>query len=66
MGAHHGLQAVMNWDSMFIRISPRIVVVFLITFLAASILYGQATGSISGTVTDATGAAVPSPNTYDW
>lgn len=44
---------------MLIRIAPRITVVCLLTFLAASIVYGQATGSISGTVTDATGSAVP-------
>ena len=37
----------------------RFTVVCLITFLAAVCLYGQATGSISGTVTDATGAAIP-------
>jgi hypothetical protein len=44
---------------MLTRIAPRIAVVCLLTFLAASIVYGQATGSISGTVTDATGSAVP-------
>jgi hypothetical protein len=42
------------------RIPPRTTIVFLLTFLSASFLYGQATGSISGTVTDATGSAVPS------
>lgn len=45
--------------AMLTRIAPRIAVVCLLTFLAASIVYGQATGSISGTVTDATGSAVP-------
>src|SRR5580658_3152674 len=42
------------------RIPPRTTIVFLLTFLSASFLYGQATGSISGTVTDTTGSAVPS------
>ncbi len=60
MGTHHGLQAVMNWGSMLIRICSRIAVVCLLTLSAASIVYGQATGSISGTVTDPSGAAVPS------
>src|ERR1700722_10386328 len=31
----------------------------VLTFLAGRLLFGQATGSISGTVTDMTGAAVP-------
>jgi Carboxypeptidase regulatory-like domain len=44
---------------MLIRISPRFAVVCLLTFSAASFLYGQATGSISGTVSDPSGAAVP-------
>jgi Carboxypeptidase regulatory-like domain len=42
------------------RIPPSTTIVFLLTFLSASFLYGQATGSISGTVTDTTGSAVPS------
>jgi len=41
------------------KISPRTAIVCLLTLLSASFLYGQATGSISGTVTDATGSAVP-------
>src|SRR5580658_9721663 len=44
---------------MLIRVAPRIAVVCLLTSLAASMVFGQATGSISGTVTDATGSAVP-------
>ena len=59
MGTHHGLQAVMNWGSMLIRICLRVAVVCLLTLSAALIVYGQATGSISGTVTDPSGAAVP-------
>jgi hypothetical protein len=35
------------------------VIVGLLTLLAGPLLYGQATGSISGTVTDVTGSAVP-------
>ena len=41
------------------KISARIAIVFLLTFLAVPFVYGQATGSISGTVTDVTGSAVP-------
>src|SRR5580704_7928399 len=41
------------------RIPSRTIIVFLVTLLSASFLYGQATGSISGTVTDVTGSAVP-------
>jgi hypothetical protein len=41
------------------RIPSRTIIVFLVTLLSASFLYGQATGSISGTVTDASGSAVP-------
>jgi Carboxypeptidase regulatory-like domain len=44
---------------MLIRLSSNAIVVGLLTFLAAPFAYGQATGSISGTVTDATGSAVP-------
>jgi Carboxypeptidase regulatory-like domain len=43
---------------MPIRISTSITIVCLLTF-SASFVYGQATGSISGTVTDVTGSAVP-------
>lgn len=41
------------------RLSPRTAIVFLLTLLSASFLFGQATGSISGTVSDPSGAAVP-------
>ncbi|MGP0071861.1 MAG: carboxypeptidase regulatory-like domain-containing protein [Bryobacteraceae bacterium] len=44
---------------MFNSISKRTAIVCLLTFSAASFVYGQATGSISGTVTDTTGSAVP-------
>jgi hypothetical protein len=44
---------------MLIRISLRTAIVCLLTLSAGSFLYGQATGSISGTVTDVTGSAVP-------
>src|SRR5271170_4207567 len=44
---------------MLNRISTRTAIVCLLTFLVGPLLYGQATGSISGTVTDVTGAAVP-------
>jgi hypothetical protein len=44
---------------MFNSIFVRTAIVCLLTFSAASFLYGQATGSISGTVTDSTGSAVP-------
>jgi hypothetical protein len=41
------------------RISLRIAIVCWLTFSVESFLLGQATGSISGTVSDPTGAAVP-------
>jgi hypothetical protein len=44
---------------MLTRLRSKAVVVGLMTVLAAPLLYGQATGSISGTITDVTGAAVP-------
>src|SRR5580658_7037199 len=44
---------------MNIRLQSIAVFVGLLTLLAAPFAYGQATGSISGTVTDPTGAAVP-------
>jgi Carboxypeptidase regulatory-like domain len=37
----------------------RTTIVCLLTFVAAPFLHGQATGSISGTVTDVSGSAVP-------
>jgi carboxypeptidase family protein len=37
----------------------RTAIVCLLTLLAASFVYGQATGTISGTVTDSSGSAVP-------
>jgi hypothetical protein len=45
---------------MLIRLWSSAVIVGLLTFSAAPFAYGQATGSISGTVTDSTGSAVPS------
>ena len=44
---------------MLNKISARVVLVGLLTLSVASCVYGQATGSISGTVTDSTGSAVP-------
>ncbi len=44
---------------MIIRISNAIVVGLLLAAMSPFV-YGQATGSISGTITDATGSAVPS------
>lgn len=44
---------------MLTRICIRFVIVCLLTFSAAAFLFGQATGTISGTVTDASGSAVP-------
>src|SRR5271169_5447505 len=44
---------------MLTRLQSITVVVGFMTVLAAPLVYGQATGSISGTVTDTTGAAVP-------
>jgi hypothetical protein len=44
---------------MLTKISARVVLVGLLTLSAASFVYGQATGSISGIVTDSTGSAVP-------
>jgi len=44
---------------MLTRLQSTAVVVVLMTALAGPLLYGQATGSISGTVTDVTGSAVP-------
>jgi hypothetical protein len=45
----------------FIRTEKTFVTVFvcLLTIASGHLLYGQATGSISGTVTDASGSAVP-------
>jgi len=45
---------------MLIKLSSSALIVGLLTFSAARFAYGQATGSISGTVSDASGAAVPS------
>ena len=44
---------------MLTRLQSAAVFVGLITVLSGPTLYGQATGSISGTVTDVTGSAVP-------
>ena len=44
---------------MLTRLQPIGVFVGLLTVLGGPLLYGQATGSISGTVTDITGSAVP-------
>src|ERR1700734_1681364 len=44
---------------MLIRLWSSATIVGLLTFLAGPFAYGQATGSISGTVTDSTGSAVP-------
>jgi hypothetical protein len=44
---------------MLTKFQPSAVFVGLMTVLAAPLLHGQATGSISGTVTDVTGSAVP-------
>ena len=44
---------------MLMRIFARTAIVFLLTLTAVPFVYGQATGSISGTVSDVTGSAVP-------
>src|SRR3984957_845521 len=44
---------------MLMRLSPRSAIVCLLALLSTSFLHGQATGSISGTVSDPSGAAVP-------
>ena len=44
---------------MLIKLSLRAVLVSFLTFLAVPFVYGQATGSIAGTVTDVSGSAVP-------
>jgi len=44
---------------MLNKISVRTAIVCSLTLVAASFVYGQATGSISGTVTDVSGSAVP-------
>jgi Carboxypeptidase regulatory-like domain len=44
---------------MVTKIFLRSAMVCWLTFSAASLIFGQATGSISGSVTDATGSAVP-------
>src|SRR5271166_3632245 len=44
---------------MLIKRSLQAVFVGFLTILAAPFIYGQATGSISGTVTDSSGSAVP-------
>src|SRR5271170_7637293 len=44
---------------MLIKLSSGVVIVGFLTFLAAPLVYGQATGSISGTVSDVSSAAVP-------
>src|SRR5271169_3371198 len=44
---------------MLNKISVRTAIVCSLTLGAASFVYGQATGSISGTVTDVSGSAVP-------
>src|ERR1700678_3508079 len=44
---------------MLIRLSSSAIVVGMLAFLACPFAYGQATGSISGTVTDTSGAAGP-------
>jgi hypothetical protein len=54
-----------SFQAVFYRFSARIpnafgIAVCLLSFSAGQLLFGQATGSISGTITDATGAPVPS------
>ena len=44
------------------RLSVREIFVYSLTLLSAPLLYGQATGSISGTVTDTSGSPVPAAN----
>jgi hypothetical protein len=53
------VEAIVNRGHMLAKICAHAAVVCLLTFLVAPFVYGQATGSISGTVTDATGSAVP-------
>ncbi len=47
---------------MLMRLSAREIFVYSLTLLSAPLLYGQATGSISGTVTDTSGSPVPGAN----
>ena len=44
---------------MLTKLFSSSVIICFLAFSLGSLLYGQATGSISGTVTDTTGAAVP-------
>src|SRR5580704_17361787 len=44
---------------MLNKLSPGVVIVGFLTVLAAPLVYGLATGSISGTVSDVSGSAVP-------
>src|SRR5271157_1510137 len=44
---------------MIRKLSHNLAIVALLTFSTASFVFGQATGSISGTVTDISGSAVP-------
>jgi len=53
------VEAIVNRGHMLAKICAHAAVVCLLTFLVVPFVYGQATGSISGTVTDATGSAVP-------
>lgn len=53
------VEAVANRGYMLAKIFLRTAVVCLLTLPLCRFVYGQATGSISGTVTDATGSAVP-------
>jgi hypothetical protein len=53
------LQPVFYRHSTNIRKTFSLALACLLTLAAGQLLFGQATGSISGTVTDATGSAVP-------
>ena len=44
---------------MLTKLFSRSVIICFLTLSVAPFVYGQATGSISGTVTDTTGSAVP-------
>ncbi|HTC89471.1 MAG TPA: carboxypeptidase-like regulatory domain-containing protein [Bryobacteraceae bacterium] len=59
MKAPRRVEAIVNRGHMLAKICAHAAVVCLLTFLVVPFVYGQATGSISGTVTDATGSAVP-------
>ena len=59
IGLQDALQAAISRASNVVGAISRALVVCIVTVSSGLFLYGQATGSISGTVTDASGSAVP-------